>query len=130
MGQAPEDIERHIHETRERLEENVSELRARIRSRLDWRSQMQRHPLTSTAVPFALGLMVSLLLGRALVDARRRAKNRSLVAAFAAGQRPAMGHRRLASWDEVIDTLLSMGPQRARTVLSDLLPAFKSYARR
>ena len=130
MGQAPEDIERHIHETRERLDENVSELRARIRSSLDWHNQMQRHPLASTAVPFAFGLMLSLLLGRALIGARRRAKSRSLLAAFAAGQRPVTGNRRLASWDEVIDALLSMGPQRARAVLSELLPAFKSYARR
>lgn len=129
MGQAPEEIERHIHETRERLDENVSELRARIRSSLDWRNQMQRHPLTSTAVPFTVGLLLSFVIGRALVTARRRSKSRSLLAEFAAGRRIATGDGRVASWDEVIDALLAMGPQRARAVLSELLPALKSYRR-
>ena len=130
MEQPPEEIERHIRETRARLEQNVTELREQIRARLDWRTQMQRHPLTSTVVPFAVGLLLSVMIGRAVMDMRHRAKSRALLRDLRAGRRPPVRSARLASWDELIDTLIAVGPRRARVLLNELLPALKSFARR
>jgi hypothetical protein len=130
VGQQPEDIERHIHETRARLDDNVAELRESIRSRLDWRRQLQSHPLAGTATAFAVGLTLSLLLGRARTSARRRARSRRLVAEFAGGRARIRAGAPRASWNELIETLIALGPDRVRALFSELLPAFRQYAAR
>ena len=70
MGQEPEAIEQHIHKTRARLDENVAELRSRVRAELDWREQFQRRPAVLTAAAFGVGLVLALALGRGPADKR------------------------------------------------------------
>jgi hypothetical protein len=132
VGQAPEDIERHIGETRARLDRNVAELRARVRSRLDWRTQVQLHPYASAALAFAGGLVLSLALGRALRNTRlrRRALSSGVVGDLAEGRLHLRAGGRRASWDEVINTFAAMGPDKVRGLFSELLPALRQYVAR
>ncbi len=64
MGQEPDQLERHIYQTRARLEQNVAELRARVRSNLDWRHQLRRHPMAFATAAFGVGLILALVLAR------------------------------------------------------------------
>ncbi len=130
MGQAPEDIERHIYETRARLDENVAELRARVRAGLDWRNQMQLHPYAATGAAFGVGLLLSLLLVSARTASRRRASRQRVLAEIASGRRDLASGSRKASWNDVVDTLIAMGPEQARTLFGQLLPALQQYVAR
>ena len=67
MAQEPALIEQHIRETRERLDDDVAELQQRVRSQLDWRQQLERHPWTATLGAFGAGLIVSLWMTRSVL---------------------------------------------------------------
>lgn len=132
MGQEPEQIERHIHQTRARLEQNVAELRSRMRSNLDWRVQFRRHPAAWAAAAFGGGLLVSIMLGRALESARlkRRAFSGSLLQQVATGRMSMRAAGPRPSWNEIVDTLIEMGPAQARALFGELLPALRHYLAR
>jgi len=131
VGQQPEQIEQHIHQTRARLEENVAELRTRVRSNLDWRYQFQRHPVTLTAGAFLGGLLLAMAAGRAMTSARlrRRALEGTLLGGLSGGQARRLGARR-ASWDQIVDTLIELGPTQVRGLFGELLPALREYLAR
>ncbi len=131
MGQQPEQIERHIHQTRARLEENVAELRTRVRSNFDWRYQFQQHPVALTAGAFVGGLILAMATGRAIESARlrRRALSGDLLGTLSSGQSRRLGTRR-ASWDEIVDTLIDLGPTQVRGLFGELLPALREYLAR
>jgi len=132
VGQEPEQIERHIHQTRARLEENVAELRTRVRSNLDWRVQYRRYPAAFAAAAFGGGLLVSLLIGRALESARlrRRALSGTLLQEMALGRRSLRTAGPRASWNEILDTLIAMGPAQVHALFGELLPALRQYLAR
>jgi len=132
VGQEPEQIERHIHRTRARLEQNVAELRTRVRSNLDWRVQYRRYPAAFAAAAFGGGLLFSIMIGRALGAARlrRRAFRGTLLQEVATGRKSLRTAGPRASWDEILDTLIAMGPTQVRALFGELLPALRHYLAR
>jgi hypothetical protein len=62
MGERPDQIERHIAETRNELSDNISELQDKVKSAVDWRTQFSEHPGTLLAVAFGGGVVLSALL--------------------------------------------------------------------
>lgn len=132
MGQEPDQIERHIHRTRARLEQNVSELRTRVRTNLDWRVQFRRRPLAFAATAFGGGLLISLMIGRARESARlrRRAFSGTLLQEVATGRESLRTVASRPSWNEILDTLIAMGPTQVRALFGELLPALQQYLAR
>ena len=132
MGQEPDQIERHIHRTRERLEQNVAELRTRVRSNLNWRVQFRRRPAAFAAAAFGGGLLIAMMIGRSRESARlrRRAFSGTLLEEVATGHKSlrAVGSR--PSWNEIVDTLIAMGPAQVRALFRELLPALQQYLAR
>ena|SRR5690349_11786379 len=63
MGETPEQIERHIEETRGELERNLNELEGKVRTTFDWRDQFRKNPLILIGAAFAGGLVLSLVIG-------------------------------------------------------------------
>lgn len=131
MGQQPEQIERHIYQTRARLQENVEELRSRVRSNFDWRYQFQRRPVALTSAAFGIGLIAALSLGHSLESARlrRRALNGTLLEALSSGHSSRLGGRQ-ASWEQIADTLIALGPTQVKGLFGELLPALREYLAR
>ena len=132
MGQEPEQIERHIHQTRARLEQNVEELRSRVRSSLDWRVQFNRHPAALAAAAFGGGLLISMIAGRALQSARltRRAFRGTLLQQVATGRLSKRAAGPQPSWNEIVDALIAIGPAQVRALFGELLPALRHYIAR
>lgn len=129
MGQEPDQIERHIHQTRARLEENVAELRSRVRSNLDWRTQYRRYPGAFAAAAFGGGLVLALLLGRTIESSRlrRRALDGTLLAGIGSGRDSLRTASPRASWNEIVETLVALGPAQVRGLFGELLPALHRY---
>ena len=62
MDQTPDQIERHIEETRHSLSHNFSELEEKVKSALDWRAQFKQRPGTMLAVAFGGGALLAGLM--------------------------------------------------------------------
>jgi len=132
MGQEPDQIERHIYRTRERLEQNVAELRTRVRANLNWRAQFRRNPTAFAAAAFGAGLLIALMIGRARESARlrRRAFRGTLLQEIATGRKSLRATGSRPSWNAILDTLIAMGPAQTRALFGELLPALQRYLAR
>jgi hypothetical protein len=70
-GETLEELERHIEETRNHLDANLSELHGKLDDAVDWRVQFRKHPLPIMGVGFGLGFILSkMLLGKARSELR------------------------------------------------------------
>jgi len=70
MGETTDQIERHIYDQRHELDDNIHELRHKVKDAVDWRVQTQERPWTMVGVAFGAGLLTSLWVAR-----RRRGKS-------------------------------------------------------
>ena len=61
MGEKQNELERHIHEQRSELGENISELQQKVKTAVDWRVQFREHPIALMGVAFGGGLLLSVL---------------------------------------------------------------------
>ena len=62
MGEKPDQIERHIRHQRSELEDNFSELEAKVKSAFDWRSQFSERPGTMLGIAFVGGALAAAIL--------------------------------------------------------------------
>jgi len=71
-GETLEDIERHIEETRNRLDANLNELHGKLDDAVDWRVHFRKHPFPVMSVGFGLGFLLSkLVVGRRTRNGRQ-----------------------------------------------------------
>lgn len=61
MDETPDQIERHIRETRKDLGKNIDELESKVKKAFNWRAQFEDHPGTMIAVAFGGGVLLSAL---------------------------------------------------------------------
>ena len=64
MGETAAQIKQLIGEQRDRLDSDVKQLQSQLRSIVDWRLQMQRHPWGAAATVLVATYLAGLLLGR------------------------------------------------------------------
>jgi hypothetical protein len=65
MGQTSGDIRAHISQQRDELSQDLDDLRSKVRSSFDWRTQCAAHPMTMIALAVGGGLVLgSLVAGR------------------------------------------------------------------
>ena len=62
MDETSDQIERHIQETRNDLDDNLNELGTRVKKAVDWRAQVEERPGTMLGLAFAGGILLSALL--------------------------------------------------------------------
>lgn len=59
MGEESEQLKEHIERKRDELGRNISELQAKMRQTMDWRTQFRERPLKMTGMAFLAGLLVA-----------------------------------------------------------------------
>jgi hypothetical protein len=62
MDETSDQIERHIQETRNDLDDNLNELGDKVKNAVDWRAQFEERPGTMLGLAFAGGIILSALL--------------------------------------------------------------------
>ena len=62
MDETSDQIERHIQETRNDLDDNLNELGDKVKNAVDWRAQFEERPGTMLGLAFAGGILLSALL--------------------------------------------------------------------
>lgn len=64
MGQNTDQIERHIEKQRLELDDNINDLRKKVKDTFDWRVQFEHHPMAMVGAAVGGGLLLSALFGR------------------------------------------------------------------
>jgi len=129
MDKTRDEIESQIEGEREALRSNLEELRDRVRSAADWRSQVRNNPMLGLALAFGGGLVLAGILGR---RAPRAPHTYDYPARGAAAhsvhppRAPAPGHEKLlGAWDAIQSALIGVAATAITNTLSELVPGLR-----
>jgi ElaB/YqjD/DUF883 family membrane-anchored ribosome-binding protein len=62
MGEATDQIKRHIEEKRDELGAHLNELEYRVKSAADWRAQVLKQPKKAMGIAFGGGMLLALMM--------------------------------------------------------------------
>jgi hypothetical protein len=110
------ELSRQMDRERRDLSRNLTELKTRAESALDWRDQVQKHPALVSAAALGAGMLLAQLGGSGRSRPRRRFRTMS------AGQEPARRHDVL---DVVGDALKATAATAVAGMLSEFIPGFR-----
>ena len=121
MGETTQQIENHLHETREDLKSNIQELESRVKSATDWRHQFRQHPGMMLAAAVGGGMLLSAMLGRAKSTASTASSPR------APRKLSAAASNALQTWDTVKSALVGAAATKVKDALSEVVPGFNEH---
>jgi len=110
------ELSRQVNDERRDLSRNLTELKTRAESALDWRDQVQKHPALVAAAALGAGMLLSQLGGGS-----RRPSGRG-TAVMSTGQEAARGPGVL---DAVGDTLKATAATAMAGMLAEFIPGFR-----
>jgi hypothetical protein len=133
MGEKPDQIERHIYETRNELGENISELQQKVKTAVDWRAQFNQRPMLMIGVAFGGGLLLSALLSTR--ENSQRSSNKALHNRWKRESPPsehgASGGRDRdeanSTWDDIRGAVLAVAGTKLGSVIEEVLPGFQEH---
>jgi hypothetical protein len=130
MDETSDQIERHIQETRNDLDHNLSELGDKVKKAVDWRAQVEERPGAMLGLAFAGGVILSALLspGRrsrsAHTGGQKSARNEVLTPSAS----PSLASRPSETWQTVeamAGALVNVAVNRASRFIDSLVPGFE-----
>lgn len=150
MGEKPDQIERHIRNQRSELEDNFSELEAKVKSAFDWRSQFAERPGTMLGIAFVGGALAAAILPStssitSRVSSRRRSFNDDFspytnrettsksssdygtgpTGSYAGKPRPSSPGS--DTWDNLRNAAIGLATARLGEFIEDLVPGFTEH---
>lgn len=145
MGEKSDQLERHIHETRNELGENIHELHEKVRksvdkvkNSVDWRAQFRERPMTLIGIAFAGGLVASALFGRrrsstsyANTSSTDRWNNADRWNTEARSEYSGNGrtkdwrNKTNDVWEDIKSAVIGLAATKAGSALEEILPGFQ-----
>ena len=110
------ELSRQVNDERRDLSRNLTELKTRAESALDWREQVQKHPALVAAAALGAGMVLAQLGG----GGRRHSARGTAV--MSTGQEAARGPGVL---DAVGDTLKATAATALSGMLAEFIPGFR-----
>lgn len=126
MGQTSGQIEQHIHEQRDELDDNINALQGKVKAAVDWRHQTRARPYTALGIAFTAGI----LLAAFLPTGRRRTRSRRHAFASHPGEeRPARsmhyeGQPSSEIWERIKTAFIGVATSRLQDILAEAIPGF------
>ena len=141
MGEKPQQIERHIEETRSELADNLSELQEKVKNSLDWRAQFRERPMTMIGIAFGGGVLLSALTaGRRSQSSPERddfwTENgrpvNQTVADFQSQTKEFIETKRNTAdiWENIKGALMGLAASKASQYLDQVVPGFQDQYRK
>jgi hypothetical protein len=131
MNETSHQIERHIQQTRNDLEDNLNELGDKVKKAVDWRAQVEERPGTMLSLAFAGGMIVSALFssGRrtrstyaAGASLRERQAWTPSVPSYSRPGNPSETRRNV---EALAGALIGVAVNRASRFIDSLVPGFE-----
>jgi len=124
MGEATNQIEAHIEDTRADLGSNLYELERKVKSVTDWRQYYQRDPKMLLGAAFGGGILLATMVG-----GRGRRRERVLYRANSSPE-PHVGsdHQKskaLETWDNIKGALIGVAATRFKDFVGEVVPGFQ-----
>jgi hypothetical protein len=150
MGEAPDQIERHIQHQRSELEDNISELEEKVKSAFDWRTQFEERPAIFLGAAFLGGALLSAILPStssisSKVSSRLRSSsssdpwtpytNRETAplaeshpgTSYREGRGTNTGGKSFETWENLKNAVLGMATTRLSEFIEELVPGFSEH---
>jgi len=150
MGEKPDQIERHIRHQRSELEDNFSELEAKVKSAFDWRSQFSERPGTMLGIAFVGGAMAAAVLpSTSSITSRASSRRRSFSDNYSPytnrevpnsagdfGNAPTPNAHTASAksaspssetWDNLRNAAIGLATARLAEFIEDLVPGFTEH---
>ena len=129
MGQATNEIEAHIEDTRADLGSNLQELEQKVKSVTDWKQHFQTSPMTMLGVAFGGGILLATSMG-----GRKRRMDRGF-SNVAVQSEPHAGtdhqkQKALETWDNIKGALIGVAATRFKDFVSEIVPGFQEQYRK
>ena len=129
MGETPDQIERHIHEKRSELGENIHELQEKVKTTLDWRAQFEERPMLLLGLAFGGGVLASVIFGGKKLRRSKpsnRWKRESQRLDYASSARSDDWQDKADStWNNIRTALLAVAGSRIGGLIEEVLPGFQ-----
>jgi hypothetical protein len=150
MGEAPDQIERHIQHQRSELEDNISELEEKVKSAFDWRTQFEERPAIFLGAAFLGGALLSGILPSASrigskVSSRRHSSSSSdpwtpytnfetaplaeshPETSYREGSGTNTGGKNFETWENLKNAALGIATTRLSEFIEELVPGFSEH---
>ena len=111
MGQAANQIEAHIEDTRADLGDNLRELEQKVKSATDWKHHYRNNPMTMVGIAFGGGIMLAAMLG----GRKHRRPN---------GQTSGASLKAIETIDTIKNAIIGVAATKVKDFVGDIVPGF------
>lgn len=131
MAEQPNEIERDIERSRDRLRENLQALESKVKESTDWRTYLDRYPLAALGIAFGGGLLLARVVPISEI-ANGSSQRPSKPTSFAAGSEQKSYESRKSSngtpsqLQKIGGALVTIAMQRFNETLDELVPGFST----
>lgn len=132
MGETTDQIERHIYDQRHELDDNIHELRHKVKDAVDWRVQTQERPWTMVGLAFGAGLLTSVLVGsRRRSKAYRGGSGRWNRESASHSEHPGQREEKTSQmWGNVKGAVAAVVVAAAKDFIEQIVPGFREQYRK
>jgi uncharacterized membrane protein YebE (DUF533 family) len=127
MGEAANQIESYIENTRQDLGSNLQELENKVRSATDWKQQFRKNPMTMVGLAFGGGALMAAMLGG---KGHRRYSGVTGESHTPHAGTDRQAHKALETWDNIKGALIAVAATRFKDYVGDVIPGFQEQYRK
>jgi hypothetical protein len=146
MGERPDQIEQHIRQERSVLEQNFSQLEAKVKDAFDWKTQFQQHPGMLLGAAFVGGALLAAIVPKSASDhddddedrtvaSRARAFSEPVQASAEESSAPSSAYSAYTktrsatsdTWDTLKAAAIGLATTRISEYVDQLVPGFTEH---
>jgi hypothetical protein len=142
MDERPDQLERHIEDRRNRLNEDISELKRKAQDTVDWRVQFEQRPGKMLGLAFGAGMLLAAVIGSPRRSTRPKSTSKRPPEYGASSEKERSdfptakyaaeygGRAGTQTWGNIKDALVGFAVTKCENLVEDLLPGITDEYRK